>query len=261
MRYIRVYKKLLELNFSALLIYRAHFLNSLVSSVAWGLFSLFSIVLLTSKITVVFGWSRDELLLLNGLYGIIIGCYHVFFSRNFERFSTIIHFGQLDSILVKPIDSQFLLTFWLVGYATFSRVLIALAYTWYIAGILHIIPTVWNILPIAGIMIFSLLTLYSLWFIVITVTIWHTRLSNLTELMFSVTGAARYPAEMLHQLASYIFVFFLPFTLIINIPAKIFLSHARWQDAALLMGVAVGLFLVSRKFWRFALRFYTSASN
>lgn len=249
------------MNLSSLLMYRANFYNSLIASVAWGLFSLFSIVLLTSKSNMVFGWKRDELLLLNGLYGIIIGIYHVIISRNFERFSNIIHFGQLDSLLVKPIDSQFLLSFWLIGYATISRVIIAVIYTWYIANQLHIYPTFFSVISIVALMIFSLVLLYSIWYIVITITIWQTRLSNLTELMFTVTGSARYPQEMLQQLASYVFVFLLPLTLIINIPAKAFLSRLQSGDVIWLVVLSVGLFIVSRKFWKFALRFYTSASN
>ncbi len=251
----------MKLNLDSLFIYRANFYNSLIASVAWGIFSLFSIVLLTSKTNMVFGWKRDELLLLNGLYGIIIGIYHVFISRNFERFSNIIHFGQLDSLLVKPIDSQFLLSFWLFGYATISRVIIAIIYTWYISNQLHISPTIFSVLSIVVLMIFSLLLLYSIWYIVITITIWQTRLSNLTELMFTITGTARYPQEMLNQLASYVFVFLLPLTLIINIPAKAFLSRLQSWDVIWLVTLSVGLFIVSRKFWKFALRFYTSASN
>lgn len=260
-KYLRVYKTLLQMNLSVLIMYRAHFYNSLIASIAWGVFSLFSIVLLTSKTSMVFGWSREELLLLNGLYGIIIGFYHVFFSRNFERFSTIIHFGQLDSILVKPIDSQFLLSFWLVGYATFSRVAIAILYTWYISKLLHIVPTVYSVGSIIVLMIFSILLLYSIWYSIITFTIWHTRLSNLTELMFTITGTARYPQEMLHQLTMYIFVFLLPLTFIINVPARAYLGRMQYWDIAGLIVLSVSLFIFSRKFWKFALKFYTSASN
>lgn len=260
-KYLKVYKTLLKMNLSVLIMYRANFYNSLIASIAWGLFSLFSIVLLTSKATIVFGWKREELLLLNGLYGIIVGIYHVFISRNFERFSNIIHFGQLDSLLIKPIDSQFLLSFWLIGYATFSRVIIAFVYTWYISNQLHISPTFFSVISIAILMIFSLVLLYSIWYIVITLTIWQTRLSNLTELMFTITGTARYPQEMLHQLTSYVFVFLIPITLIINVPAKAYLAKLQTVDVVWLVVLSVGLFLVSRKFWKFALRFYTSASN
>lgn len=260
-KYWRVYKTLLKLNFATLLMYRANFYNNLISSIAWGLFSLFSIVLLTSNSTMVFGWSRDQLLLLNGLYGIIIGIYHVFLSANFERFSNIIHFGQLDSILTKPIDSQFLLSFWIIRFATFSRVIIAGIYTWYISNNLHLSLAFGSLAVITILMLLGLILLYSIWYIVITLTIWQTKLSNLTELMFSVTGVARYPQEMMHQLADYVFVFLLPFTLIINIPARIYLDKAESFDIILLTLLALGLFFLSRRFWKYALRFYTSASN
>ncbi len=261
LKYIRIYALLLKMNLSSLIIYRAHFYNSLVASIAWGLFSLYSIVLLTSRSSVVFGWQRNELLLLNGMYGIVIGFFHVIFSRNFDRFSTIIHFGQLDSYLLKPIDSQFLLTFWLFGYATISRIIIAFLFTWHMLGQLSVRLTISQI--VAGMLfaVCGIILLYSIWFIVITLTMWFTRLSNLTEFMFTITGTARYPSEMTRQLGSFMFLFFLPLTLIITVPAKVFLGRLEMWEIIFLPLLALVFLRISRIFWKFALRSYTSASS
>ncbi len=258
---IRIYVKLLHLNLLSLVLYRAHFFSSLLASVGWGVFSLYSVVLLTSKTQSVFGWQRDELLFLNGLYGIIVGTFHVIFSRNFERISSVIHLGHLDQVLLKPVDSQFLLSFWLFGYATISRVIIAVVYTAVIANALHLQIRFDQFIGFLLLMVVSLTTLYSLWFLLITSTMWFTKLSNLIELMFTLTGSARYPQEILRQLSEYVFIFFLPLTLIITIPAKVYLQKVQSIDIVWLILFSFILFIVSRKFWKFALRFYTSASS
>lgn len=260
-RYFSVYRMLLRMNFSMLVGYRENFYNSLLASLAWGSFSLYSIVLLTSKSSMIFGWKREEMLLLNGVYGIIISLFHMQFSKNFERFSEIIHMGQLDSILVKPMDSQFLVSFWLFGYASISRTIIATGYTVYVASMMHIPFSLSRIAGFMTLAVLGLVTLYSIWFIIITFTVWFTRLHNLTELMFTITGAARYPQEIMRQMNQYIFLFLFPITLIITLPTKAYLNRlgsGEFVAIGILSGV---LFVSSRAFWRFALRSYTSASS
>ena len=260
-KYFRVYRTLLRLNFDVLVAYRGNFINSLLASLAWGAFSLYSIVLLTSKTNMVFGWRREELLLLNGVYGIFISFFHMQFSRNFERFSELIHLGHLDSLLVKPLDSQFLVSFWLFGYATISRTIISLIYTFYIAKSLSISFSLPQLLGIVALFPAGLLLLYSIWFIIITITIWFSRLSNLVELMFTVTGTARYPQEMLRQVTNYVFVFLFPFTLVVTLPTKAFLNRLHTEELFISAVITLLLFVFSRKFWKFALRSYTSASS
>lgn len=260
-RYWRVYALLLRLNLESLLAYRANFINSLVSSILWGLFSLYSIVLLTSRTTSIQGWQRDEILLLNGVYGIFIALFHIFFSINFENFSSIIHLGQLDSVLIKPLDSQFQLTFWRFTYTTILRLVIATAYVLYLIAVMRINISVVDIMVFLLLIAVSLLLLYSLWYCVITLTIWFTRLSNLVILMFQVTGMARFPREMFLQGGQFVFWFLLPLTILINVPTKVFLARIDFVEMAILIGLSFFVFVLSRKFWKFALRHYTSASS
>lgn len=260
MQYLRVYRQLLYMNFMVLVIYRSNFINSMLATVGWGLFSLYSVVILTAKTTEIFGWSRNELLLLNGYYGLIIGVFHVLLSRNLERFSSVIHNGQLDSILIKPMDSQFMLSLWMVNYTSLARIIIAGWYVWYMGGVLHIQLTLLSAIEFIALSITSLILLYAIWYTVVSCTIWFTKLSNVVELMYNITGMARYPQEMYTQLAWYLFAFILPLTLLITTPAKIYLGHGSLWDIFQLVCFSTIFFVLSRKFWKFALRYYTSAS-
>ncbi|MBI3385690.1 ABC-2 family transporter protein [Candidatus Gottesmanbacteria bacterium] len=258
--YFKMYAVLLKLNFSRLTAYRSNFVNGLLSAIAWGLFSIFSIVFLTSQTPSVFGWKREEILLLTAVYSSLTGIFHTFLSPNFERLAQITHFGQLDRILLLPVDSQFSVSVWEINYTRLIRILIG--------AILFVLllPSLKLQISVAGFAIFFILFLiglilqYTIWFMVSTLTIWFTRLSNLTELMYSVTGMARYPREMFKQLADYVFVFLLPITLIIITPVKVLFQKASASDVFVLLTVTAGLFYLSRRFWKFALRYYGSAS-
>ena len=260
-RYVRIYRELLRLNLSSLVAYRSNFVNSVVSSTAWGVFSLVSIVLLTYRVQSVFGWTREEILLLTGVYSVVIGVFHTLFSRNFERFSRLVLYGTLDSVLVKPIDTQFLISFWLVNYAGLFRVVVGAAFIVYLLHALAIA------VPASAVAVFSLfliagvLLLYSVWFLAATITIWYPRLTNIVDVMYTFSSISRFPREMYQQLSWYIFLFLLQLTFIIVTPVRVLVGKLTPADTIGLVSFAAILFFLSRKFWKFALRFYTSASS
>lgn len=260
-QYFLIYKKLLQLNFATLVAYRANFINSAISTIGWGCFSVISILLLTSRSSSLYGWSREELLLLTAAYNIIVGLFHVLFSRNFERFSKVIHFGELDNILVKPKDSQFLLSFWLVNYTGIFRVIIGIGLALYILPLLHISVTSDMILMFILLSLAGTTLLYTIWFLVCTTMLWFTTLSNLIDLLYDLNGITRYPAEMYRQVSLYLFFFLLPFTVIITMPTKVLLRKILPLDILLLVGLCIIFLVLSRLFWRFALRSYTSVSG
>ena len=260
-RYIRVYLTLIRLNLSALIVYPANFYNSLIATVAWSFFSLYSIVLLTTGVRAAFGMTRGEILLLNGVYGILIAIFHVLFSYNFARFSSVIHKGELDGVLLKPIDAQFLLSFWMFGWVSISRIVISVVYVAVLVKQLGIAISFLDYILFFVLGACAILVLYSIWYIVITLTIWFTRVSNLVELMFNITGIARYPRAMFGQSAQVLPLLLFPILLMINTPARVYLHTVGAIDGIMLVGFACLFFVISRKFWRFALRFYTSASS
>jgi ABC-2 type transport system permease protein len=260
-KYLNIYRALLRLNFSALVVYRANVINNIVGSTVWGVFSLASIFLLTARTTSVFGWTRYEILLLSGVYGLFMGIYHTLFSRNFERLTYLIRLGMLDAILTKPVDSQFLVSTSIINYSGIIRILLGSAFTWYIISAAHIAVT----LPIIGVfcigIVIGLLLLYSLWFIVATLIIWYPDLSNLIEFLYSTSGIGRYPREMYMNVNQFLFLFILPLTFMIIAPTKILLTKLTVFDALGLLIFAGVFFAGSRFFWKFALRSYTSASS
>ena len=223
--------------------------------------SLYSVIMLTARVTDAYGWQREELLLFNGIYGVIIGIFHMFISINMGRLSKVIHMGELDGILVKPIDSQFAVSLWMVNFATIFRILMALGYSIWIAGQLHLVVTIPQLVLFVFLACVSLILLYSLWFLILTNLIWFSNMTNLVLFMYSFESMARFPKEMLQQLASFLFVFVMPLALVINTPSRALLSRLDYKDALVVLVLAGGLWFVSRWYWRFALRHYTSASS
>jgi len=258
-RYVKIYIRLLHLNFSSLLAYRANFVNSLISSSVWGGFSIISILLLTSRSSSLFGWSRHDIIFLTCSYSIIIGIFHTFFSRNFEHFSRVVDLGELDTLLIKPIDSQFFISLRYINYASIIRIVVGFFLVGYLlkGEALSFV----QLFGYGTMMFFGLITLYALWYIITSFTIWLSRLSNIVEFLFTITNVSRFPPQMYREFSWYVFLFLFPLTLIIATPTKFLINKIDFPDVLILIITASVLFIVSRFFWKLALRFYTSASS
>lgn len=260
-RYIQIYIRILKLNTAGILAYRANFINSIASSFGWGIVSILAIFLLTSHTSNVFGWSREELFLLVGIYNILNGIFVMFFARNFERFSRLIHFAQIDSVLTKPIDSQFLISLSLFNITGLVRVLVGGIFTAYIINALRIQITFSNLIEFLLFLILSMIIFYSVWFFVLTIVIWFSNLTNLVDFLYVINNLGRYPSKMIYSTHNLFLLLFLPLTFMASIPAKALLSNLTLTDFVIFISTSLGMFFMSRKFYFFALKSYTSASS
>ncbi len=261
-RYFAIYGCLLRLNFHRALIHKADFTNGMISSLLWGGFSVLTMYILTARSSSVFGWSRAELFVLVGVFNILIGgLYRTLFSRNFDRFSQVIQRGDLDGLLLKPINPQFALSFWYTSYHGFVRVVLSVLFTLYALSLAHVSLTLISGVSFLFLGVFSLMTLYAFWFIIMTFAIWFPDLYNLVELLYATDNISRYPPQLLWTIRLFVFVFLFPITLIVSVPAKALLHTITVMDFFILISCGLILLYSSHLLWKFALRYYTSASG
>ena len=260
-KYISLYAKLLQFNFSVLLSYRANLVNSLISSFLWGGMSFVSILLLTSRSNSIYGWTQGELIMITAGYNIIVGVFHMLFSPNFERFVVVINRGDLDGILAKPADSQFMLTFWYITYTTLIRITFGIVAMALLIHILHIHVTVFSIILFSCLSILGIAILYSIWFMVSTLLIWYPQITNVLGFLYELNGFARFPGDAYQFFNVFVFAFFLPITFVVTTPVKSLLSKMQWNDLLGILFFSIFLVILSRFFWKFALKHYSSASS
>ena len=107
----------------------------------------------------------------------------------------------------------------------------------------------------------ALLILYSLWFMLATTSLWFVKIHNVTNLLSGLLEAGRFPVPAYPALYRVVLTFVVPVALLTTVPASAVL-HRPWgvpRLAALLL--AASLAVLSRTFWRFGLRRYSSASS
>lgn len=260
-QYIRTHIRLLLISWRTFIVYRGNFYTSVFSSLLWAVFSFVTVLLMTARVTSVAGWKPEEIVLMTTVYGIFIGIFHVFFSQNFEHFVRLSDKAELDMYLLKPIDTQYLLSFWSFNIPGITRIVMGIFLTalfiqkahFSVSGTQVIISVA--LLSIGGVMV------YSVWFLCATLTLWFPKLTNIIDFLYSGTNLSRFPKDMYDQgLREFSYVL-LPVGLIIATPVKVLTGSIPYEYIVLLSIFSICFFVCSRLFWRFALKYYTSSGS
>ena len=72
--------------------------------------SLAAVFILYTHTNVINGWTLPQMIVLLGVYYIVQGANAVVFETSFQRFMEQVRLGTLDFVLIKPADSQFMVS-------------------------------------------------------------------------------------------------------------------------------------------------------
>ncbi len=239
--------------------YRLNFLLASLSSLGSLAGSVFGLFLFYRTGYTFQGWAWQEALVVLGIFTLLQGFAGTFLSPNLGKLVHYIQQGTLDFVLLKPISSQFWLsthTFspWGVPDIPFGIGIILYAGSQLNIGFTSYITA---LIPLS----FGLVSLYSLWFMLGATSIWFVKVYNLTEVLRGLVEAGRYPMVAYPVIYRWFFTFIVPVAFLTSVPAETLLGRTQWIWIAGGGVLAVALLLGSNFVWRFALRFYTSASS
>lgn len=137
------------------------------------------------------GWSWEAALTVLGIFTLLQGFSATFLASNLNRIVRHVQEGTLDFILLKPIRSQFWLSThtlspWGLPDLIFGSIIIGYAGKRLGVGINGYLL---GVLPL----LFSFVILYSLWFMLGSMSIWFVKIYNVTEVLRGFLEAGRYP--------------------------------------------------------------------
>ena len=261
-RYLQTLCHFWSASISAEMEYRANFALATLSSLVTLGGSLFALWALLRTRYQMAGWSFDQALIVVGIYTVLDGLQQTLLAPNRQQISEFVREGTLDFVLIKPIDAQFWLSVRKVSVWGVPNVVLGLAMIVYV-GSFRLVPAVGLVdylrllIPLAaGVTIY-----YALGYLLSTLTIWFTKLANVTHAMHALLEAGRYPVSAYPPAYRVFFTFVLPVAFMTTVPADALLGRTSsgWVVGALL--IAALLLVLARLFWLYALRFYTSASS
>lgn len=258
-RYFKVLRLFWGAAIAAELEYRINFFIAAFSSVSGFAGSLFGLFLFYQNDYTFQDWSWEEALVVLGMFNLLQGFAATFLAPNLNRIVRHVQEGTLDFVLLKPISSQFWLSSRDVSPWGTPDLLFGLLIIGY-AGTRLELPITSYLLGLFPLLC-GLVSLYSLWFMLGATSIWFVKIYNVTEVLRGLLEAGRYPIAAYPAAYRVFFTFVVPVAFLTTIPAEAVLNRTGIGWFAGALALAIALLFVSRLFWRFALRFYTSASS
>jgi ABC-2 type transport system permease protein len=270
--YIRVLYTFLRNSLVREMTFRANFIIQIITRAFWFFAQVTLFEVIYGNVNVINGWTREEYFAFMATGMLINAIVETFFMPNCANFSELIRTGNLDFALLKPIDTQFLISFEKVNLAMLNQVVLALGLLAYaltrIGEPISMIQVGIYFLYVAiGVAFF-----YSLMITLAATSVWLGRNQGLYDFWFYITIFARYPREIYNgrkdsviegaDVLQFAFTYVVPILLVVTVPAKALVKTVEQPHFFVVgaIGAVVGL-VVSRFTFKLALKSYRSASS
>jgi len=290
--YGRVWITFLQNSLIREMTFRGNLLITIVTRGFWFAAQLVLFDIIYRNVNSINDWSREDYFTFMATGMLINAIVETFFMPNCANFSELIRNGNLDFVLLKPIDTQFLVSFEKVNLAMLNQVLLAgalLCYSLIHLSHLELVMSALQNLILSGqwlalleicyqgtvqILMYCLLLavgvafFYSLMISLASSSIWFGRNQGLYDFWFYITVFARYPRSIYSgsptgEVIRFAFSYVIPILLVVTVPSRLLLSKALEPSWITLVSVFVTLALlfISRYIFKWSLNSYRSASS
>jgi len=241
--------------------YRASFLATLAVGVIQLVLSLVPVLLLYSFTDSVNGWDRGEVIALSGMYQASFAVLAMFVQPNMNRMSGYVRQGELDLILVRPVSSQFYVTLRWVDPAEIFNVLIGLTVVAVGLGRSGHVPSVAEALQALLLVACGMVLLTCVWSALVYLAFWFTTVEPIPMVARDVMDAGRFPLAFYPTAVRLFLGFIFPVGFATTFPVEALAGRSSWTPAIAGMVITAIALILLRAYWRFAVRFYSSASS
>lgn len=260
-RHLRLITMFGRVSLQADLEYRLNFVVRVVTDLLWYGAQILTFEVLFRQTPSISGWSILEMRVFLGTLFMTDALYMFLFSENLDHLSDKVRKGDLDLVLCKPINSQFMMSFQKLSVAYLGCILIS--FCWLIWSVSQLPGEgIWHRLPILVLTApASLAVVYAMRLIFSASALIFTRAENINYLWYQVFKLGTRPDSLYPRWLRYVVLTFIPVGFVASVPAQLVLGKLEWHWALAAMAVPFFAIGMSIWFWRFGLRFYTSASS
>lgn len=260
-RYLRLLAVFVGATLSAQLEYRANFLGAVLAAVGEVAVALLGLAVLFGQpeVSTVGGWTFREALVVVGFFTLTQGMIATFIQPNLSKIAEAVRTGQMDFVLLKPLDAQFYVSSRQADLLRLPEVFIGLGLIVYAAWGLGV--TTGGVLTATLMYACALGMVYAIWMLLSTTAFWFVKTQNASELFQGVFGAGRFPVTAFPARVGLLLTFVVPIAFITTVPAQALTGGLSTATVLTAPVLALALLVLSRLFWRKAVGSYTSASS
>lgn len=240
--------------------YRADFAMFFLQMLTFVFFNLLFYKAVLGSVGSIGGWTYPDMVILFGTYAVIDGIFMTFILTGVSRIESLVRSGELDAYLLKPIDSQFLVSIQRVNFPQFPSIFFGFFIVYYGFSLGHyVVP--WTMIPLYLLFILiSSVIFYSMALIISCIIFVIDKADDLKEIIFSVKQFAKFP-DIYSGYVRYFMMLFVPIVFSSFVPAGILLGKISIAFLLYYLVIAVLSLVVSRIVWKKGLKKYKSAGG
>ena len=268
-RYWRVWLMFLKVSLAREMIFRWNFLIEVVTTCFWIAAQLLLFQIIFGHVKHIGDWSQPEYYGFMATGMLINAFVEMLFMPNCANLSEQIRTGNLDFALVKPIDTQFFVSFQTVDMSLLAQVAVSLGLLAYSVTASHVTVTLVSAVMYLFLVAVAVGFFYGMMIALASAAVFMGRNQGLYDFWFYVTSFARYPGDMYRQGAVgeffwFGFSFIIPILLVVTVPSRVFLQKSLSANGWVLVIAPVLTALTlwgSRRVFLWSLSHYRSASS
>ncbi|HJQ82354.1 MAG TPA: ABC-2 family transporter protein [Lacipirellulaceae bacterium] len=274
--YLRVFLTFARNSLVRDMMFPANFIIETISSFGWVMMNVAFYLLIFEYTDQIGGdgtaggaWDKYQFFVFISTSMFINSIVQMFFMTNADEFSELIRTGGLDFALLKPIDTQFLISLRRIEWASLANFAVAAVLMVYaLPRVEGFTLTIWQVVLYPVYIAAGVGVLYSLTIVLAAASVWLGRNTSIYDFWFYITTFSRYPMEIysgpiggwLRIICTFVF----PILLVVNVPARMLAKPLSPEYAYLaLFAIAATIVSLVASRWVFqrALLSYRSASS
>lgn len=241
--------------------YRANFVATIVVGTLQLAFSLIPVLLLFTFTDDIKGWSQGDVIALGGVYQIAVAILWFGIETNMERISLYVRHGDLDLILIRPISALFYVMLRWVKPAEIFMILTGLAVTVVGLSISEEAPGAIEVAQAVLLIASGVILLTCAWTAIVITAFWSTTTGSVSMLVADFLQAGKYPLSFYPTAIRLFFAFIFPVGFASTFPVDALVGRGNWAVVLSGLVLAGAALVLLRVWWRFGVRFYSSASS
>jgi len=242
--------------------YRVNLIVSVLLTLVGMVGAVGAVLVVYSHASSIQGWTLTETLALLGLFSIMSGLLNTFISPNLDQFAENVRQGTLDFVLLKPVNSQFLVSFQrCVVWGLADVVAGAAVLVYALASGMGEGVGVGDVLAFGLAAAAGTAIIYSLWVSLATVAFWTVKIDNMTTILRAFFEMGRFPVDVYPLWLRRALTYLVPIAFVTTTPVEALGGRSGPVVLTVAVLLAGAMLYASTRLWRLGLSQYTSASS
>ncbi len=260
-RYSFLYIVYFKQHLKVMMEYKVDFLIGISSVFIQQFAAIFFLKVVFDHIETLKGWNFYQILLIYGIAFAGRAIHHIFFDNLWTIGWQYIRTGNLDRLLIRPINPLFQIIAERVQQDGIGQLIIGGMVLYYSISNLDIAISLGNVLILIIMIISSGLIFVALNLFFITFSFWMTDSLPVVSAVFNLSDFSRYPITIYNKVIAFILTFIIPYSFTAFYPAAFFFDKGyKWVSLCTPL-VAIILCFISYRFWKYGLSAFTSTGS